>query len=634
MSLQHTFQTWRAATLSAVLVLGFAIPAASAAYVDPPSLAEQIKSGALPPIEKRLPEKPRVINLTGDLKPGKHGGDIRTIIGRTRDIRLMVVYGYARIVTYNDKFQLEPDLVESYEVKDDRSFTFHLRKGHKWSDGAPFTAEDFRYWWEDVANNKDLNPSGPPIEMLVDDEPPKVEIIDEATVRFSWSKPNPFFLPRLAGASPLFPFRPSHHLKKFHIKYTSEEELTKTLGASRNWAAAHNREDNLYEFDNPALPTLQPWMNVTKMPATRFRVVRNPYFHRVDQNGLQLPYIDTVVVSVASAQLIAAKAGAGEADLQVRNIAFNNFTFLKQGEQRNNYKTLLWKEAKGSHMALFPNMSIKDPEWRKLFRDARFRRALSLGIDRELINETLFFGLAFPANNTVLPQSPLFKKDYQTKWIKFDIRAANALLDEMGLKREGGVRRLPDGRPIEIIIETAGENQEEVDVLELVKDNWAKIGVKLFIKPSQREVFRNRIFAGETQMSVWTGWENGVPTSDFSPLELAPTSQHQYQWPMWGQYRETKGQSGEPIDMDIAKQLDALFDAWMVADTDEKRSDIWHKMLAIHADQVFSIGIVSGVLQPVVVRNTLRNVPAEGIYNWDPGSHLGMYKPDTFWLDQ
>ena len=81
-----------------------------------------------------------------------------------------------------------------------------------------------------------------------------------------------------------------------------------------------------------------------------------------------------------------------------------------------------------------------------------------------------------------------------------------------------------------------------------------------FIKPSQREVFRNRIFAGETQMSVWTGWENGVPTSDFSPLELAPTSQHQYQWPMWGQYRETKGQSGEPIDMDVAKQLDALFD--------------------------------------------------------------------------
>ncbi len=634
MSLQHTFQTWRAATLSAVLVLGFAIPAASAAYVDPPSLAEQIKSGALPPIEKRLPEKPRVINLTGDLKPGKHGGEIRTIIGRTRDIRLMVVYGYARIVTYNDKFQLEPDLVESYEVKDDRSFTFHLRKGHKWSNGAPFTAEDFRYWWEDVANNKDLNPSGPPIEMLVDDEAPKFEVIDETTVRFSWSKPNPFFLPRLAGASPLFPFRPSHHLKKFHIKHASEAELTKTLGASRNWAAAHNREDNLYEFDNPELPTLQPWMNVTKMPATRFRVVRNPYFHRVDQNGLQLPYIDTVVVSVASAQLIAAKAGAGEADLQVRNIAFNNFTFLKQGEQRNNYKTLLWKEAKGSHMALFPNLNIKDPEWRKLFRDARFRRALSLGIDRDLINETLFFGLAFPANNTVLPQSPLFKKDYQTKWIKFDIRAANALLDEMGLKRQGAVRLLPDGRPIEIIIETAGENQEEVDVLELVKDNWAKIGVKLFIKPSQREVFRNRIFAGETQMSVWTGLENGVPTADFSPLELAPSSQQQYQWPMWGQYRETKGQSGEAIDLPVAKQLDSLFDDWMAADTEPKRSDIWHKMLAIHADEVFSIGIVSGVLQPVVVRNTLRNVPAEGIYNWDPGSHLGMYKPDTFWLDQ
>jgi peptide/nickel transport system substrate-binding protein len=56
-------------------------------------------------------------------------------------------------------------------------------------------------------------------------------------------------------------------------------------------------------------------------------------------------------------------------------------------------------------------------------------------------------------------------------------------------------------------------------------------------------------------------------------------------------------------------------------------------MLSIWADEVYSIGTVAGVLQPVVVSDRLRNVPEDGIYNWDPGAHFGMYKPDGFWFD-
>jgi peptide/nickel transport system substrate-binding protein len=433
----------------------------------------------------------------------------------------------------------------------------------------------------------------------------------------------------------LFIYRPAHFLKKYHADYASEAELEERIGRARNWAVQHNRQDNMYRFDNPGLPTLQPWMNTTKPPATRFKAERNPYFHRVDENGLQLPYIDRVIMSQASAQLIPAKAGAGEVDLQARSIFFNNYTFLRAAQERNNFETYLWREAKGSHFALFPNLNINDPVWREIMRDARFRRALSLAIDRDLINEAIFFGLGIPGNNTVLPESPLFREEYRTKWTEFDIDLANKLLDEMGLTERGkrNVRLLPDGRDMNIIVETAGEATEQSDILELIKDDWASIGIKLFTKPLQREVFRNRIFAGETQISVWTGFENGVPTAAFNPVALAPTSQHSYQWPKWGQYYETSGQVGEPPDMPAAIELQDLHRQWLSAGSDEERAEVWGKMLSIHADQVLTIGVVSGVMQPIVVRNGLRNVPREGIYNWDPGAQFGMYRPDTFWFE-
>ena len=638
MSRHHGFfRSILGASAALVLTAGLApSPTAAANLVETPMFHDAVREGAMPPVERRVPTEPSVVEFTGEKQIGRHGGEIKTLVGRARDVRLLVVYGYARLVGYNEHLELEPDLLRAVEVEDERVFTMHLRKGHKWSSGDPFTAEDFRYWWEDVANNEELSPSGPPVDMLVDGAPPTFDVIDETTVRYSWPSANPSFLARLAGASPLFIYRPSAFLKKFHIKYATPDELETNAGGERSWASQHNRVDNLYQFDNPDLPTLQPWMNITRPPANRFEAVRNPYYHRIDAEGRQLPYIDRIYMSQASAQLIPAKAGSGEVDLQARAIFFNNFPFLKQGEERNDYETYLWREAKGSHVALFPNLNIDDAGWRALFRDVRFRRALSLAIDRSLINEALYFGLAFEGNNTVLPDSPLYKEEYQLKWATFDPDQADELLDAMGLtERNGdGTRLMPDGRPIEIVIETAGESTEETDVLQLITESWADIGVKLFSKPSQREVFRNRIFAGQTQMAVWTGLENGVPTPSFEPRELAVTSQHQYQWPQWGQYYETKGRSGEPVDVPEVQQLDALHQEWRDTESREKREEVWHKMLAIHADQVFTLGIVSGVKQPIVVRKGLRNVPKEAIFNWDPGAHFGIYRPDTFWFDR
>ena len=609
-------------------------------YVEPPALAERVRAGALPPVGERLPRRPLVTRLEAmGRETGRHGGRLRMLVSRAKDVRLMVVYGYARLVGYDRNLALAPDLLERVEVEDERVFTLHLRPGHRWSDGHPFTAEDFRYYWEDVANHDELSPSGPPRELLAGGRPPTFEVLDETTVRYSWDAPNPFFLPALAGARPLYVYAPSHWLRRFHVRYQDRERLDREARARgrRSWASIHNRKDSPYRNLDPEAPTLQPWRNVTPSPAQRYVFRRNPFFHRVDHAGRQLPYLDEVVMTVTDTKLIPAKTGAGESDLQVRGLGFDDFTFLKRSEERIGRRVRLWKTTKGSHVALYPNLNAKDPVWRALLRDVRFRRALSLAIDRREINLILYRGFAVQGNNTVDESSPLYRAGLRERWAGFDPGRASALLDESGLSRrdpETGLRRLPDGRPAVIVVETAGETAEQADVLELVHDTWLKAGIKLYTKPLQRETFRNRIFAGETLMSVWGGLENGTPGPGTIPAELAPTSQQQLQWPKWGQYHQSRGRTGEPCDLPAASDLLRLYDQWIGALAPGRRAAIWRRMLDIHADRTFSIGIVAAIPQPAVIHAGLRNVPERGVYNWEPGAHLGVHRMDTFWYER
>jgi peptide/nickel transport system substrate-binding protein len=618
-------------------VLAFALPAHAErpALVETPSLAADVARGALPPVDARVPLEPLIV---APEKLGRHGGELRILMGGAKDARLMVVYGYARLVRYTPSLELVPDLLKSLEVEEGRRFTFHLREGHQWSDGKPFTSEDFRYWYEDIALNDKLSPTGLTHELLVEGEKPKAEFPDALTVRYTWSKPNPLFLSKLAAPNAIYIFSPAHYLKQFHAKYADKAKLEEIIKASgqRNWAAVHTRKNTQYHNDNPDLPTLEPWVVATAPPSDRFIFKRNPFFHRIDSAGRQLPYIDSVAMSIADGKIIPVKTGAGEADLQARYLRFDNYTFLKEAEARNGYTVRLWDTAPGSQLALYPNLNVNDPMWRTLMRDVRFRHALSLAINRHEINQVIYYGLAVEGQNTVLPKSPLYKREYRTAWAQFDVRAANRLLDELGLTQRNseGIRLLADGRPLEIIVENSGESTEQADVLELIRDSWREAGIKLFTKPSQLTVFRNRIFAGETMMAIDKGIENGLPTADMAPMELAPMNQQQYEWPKWGQYVETKGKSGEAPDLPAAIELVALLKNWFQSTTHEQQAAIWEKMLKINADEVFTIGLIAGVKQPVVVSNRLKNVPETGIYNWDPGAHFGIYSTDTFWFEQ
>ncbi len=621
------------------LALPVAAGGAPERLIETPFLAERVASGELPPVAGRVPGEPLVVDLAGrNREPGLHGGTLRMFVTRSKDIRYMAAYGYARLVGYDSDYRLAPDLLRGFTVSADaRSVTLYLRRGHKWSDGHPFTTEDLRYWWEDVALNRELSPAGPPVEMLAVGRKPKVEVIDEVTIRYTWIVPNPQFLPALARARPVYIYRPAHYMKQFHADYADAGELAGRISEAKakKWARLHNRRDNLYKFDNPELPVLQPWFNTSPKNGQRYVLERNPFYHRIDINGRQLPYIDRVDLEIASAGLIPAKVSMGEATLQVRSLGFKDAPVLKRSEAKGGYVVHLWRSGAASEVALYPNLTYGDPLWRALFHDVRFRRALSLGVSRKAINKVLYFGLAEERAVAALEESPFFDASNAIAWARFDLDEANRLLDELGLRERNsaGIRRLPDGRAMEIIVETAGERREVADTLELIAATWARIGIRLLVRPMDRDILRNRAYSGRSMMVAWYGWNNGVPTADASPFELAPVDQANYSWPRWGQYHQTKGSAGEEVDLPEAERLERLYTQWTLAGSGERRAEIWREMLAIHADQVFVIGTVARAPIPLVVDAALRNVPRQGLYAWDPGAHLGIHRIDEFFFE-
>jgi len=120
-----------AISLVCALTVGLGLAGTGAVRAEePPSLKADVESGKLPPMAQRLPRTPYVVDITrSDWTLGRYGGELRTLLAKDRDIRMMVVYGYARLVGYDDRLVLVPDILERVENVESKSFTFHLRPG-------------------------------------------------------------------------------------------------------------------------------------------------------------------------------------------------------------------------------------------------------------------------------------------------------------------------------------------------------------------------------------------------------------------------------------------------------------------------------------------------------------------------
>ena len=614
-------------------------PAVAMDLRETPLLRDKVAAGGLPPIAERLPRKPLIVDLVARGREiGKPGGEVISLVGRARDIRYLSASSYGRLVGYDDTLTLAPDILERLDNVGNTIFTLVLREGHRWSDGAPFTSEDFRYYWEDIALNKELSPAGLPDYLLVGGKGPRFEILDARTIRFSWDSPNPRFLPTLAQPRDPFLYRPAHYLKRFHIRHGDKATIDEAAKKQKlkSWAALHNRMDDMFEGANPDLPTLQAWKVVTPGPASRFVFERNPFYHRIDKAGQQLPYIDRIVFDVSAPGLMAAKANSGDADLLFRGLAMSDIPILKEGEKAHKYRTLMWPYARGSELALYPNLTTADPVWRALNRDLRYRRALSLAIDRRILNNALLFGLGQEGNDTISEASTLFSPELRTLNAQYDPAEASRLLDAIGLTRRNGagIRLLPDGRELEVIVETDGESGMIVDGLLLISEFWRDVGVKLFVKPQDRTILRNRTYSGQTVMVAAQGLDLAVPTAVMPPTELAPLRQDNYSWSKWGQHIETKGASGETCDIPAANHLQSLYERWLATGDSDEQARIWREMLRNRAENVWSIGTVAGALQPIVAKIGLKNIPERAIYSWEPTSMMGVYRIDEFFWDK
>jgi peptide/nickel transport system substrate-binding protein len=600
-------------------------------FNEAPMLAELVKQGKLPPVEKRLPEEPAVVEPVEEV--GQYGGTWRRAVGNRGDMMLNARIGYESLVRWDRSGRkVIPNVAKKWTVSDNgKTYTFYLRKGMKWSDGEPFTADDIMFWYEDVVLNKDLTPAFPSW-LITGGKPGTVEKVDDFTIRFKFVKPHGLFLEYLATSSGLSLISyPKHYLRQFHPRYTSKEELDKKVKESGfdKWDKLFGAKADLNS--NPELPSIRSWILKTPSPTTYATAERNPYYWKIDTQGNQLPYIDKLYFTfLQSTESIVLKSLTGEDDMQFRYLSLANYTLLMENREKGGYQVYMWPSAEIA--AFYPNQNVKDPVLRKLFQDRRFRIALSLAINRDEINKLGFIGLGKPHAATSVKGDPYYMEEFAKAYIEYDPKRANKLLDEIGLTKRDkeGFRLRPDGKTLAITINIyPAETGMTPDVWELVRKYLEDIGIKVAIKLEDRSLWVTRTTAGESEIA---GYGTTGMHWDVDPIWYVPTANTCYWAPLYGVWYATEGKGGEEPIPEI-RELQKLYDQLKESTDPVKKLNLGRSILRSHARNIWYVGLIN-YPYPIVVKNNFRNVPKEGIvHDWRLVSP-GYWNPEQFFIKE
>jgi peptide/nickel transport system substrate-binding protein len=597
-------------------------------FQEAPQLAEMVAAGQLPPLAERLPVAEDVMVVEPIEEVGQYGGTWRRAFTGTSDFHAYGRCVYEQILRWpsNPQDPIGPGIAKEWEFSSDgTALTLHLRRGLKWSDGAPFTVDDVIFWWEDIETNPDLTPAVH-AEWTVGGEPMTIEKVDEATLTLRFAQPNGLATRMLAFHGCQWPlnferfgfFAPKHYLSEFHPKYNA---------SVTDYTLFNEKADDY----NPERPAMGAWRISSWTPGdNRIIATRNPYYWKVDPQGNQYPYIDEIRLDlVENGEVVNLKAANGELDMQFRHIQIPKYPVLQENAEQGEYRLLRWPEASGGSHVFFPNQTIDDPNLRPLFQDKRFRQALSLGIDRDQINQVVHRGLGVPRAATLVPDSPFYVPEVEQLYAAYDVAQAEALLDEIGLtKGSDGVRTYASGEPVEFLIEISETSGPRLDTVELVRQNWIALGLKPEIKTMERALFWERAIGNQVQMAVW-GMDRGLePFVD--PIYLLPFDNRSWWAPQWGVWYYEAGAAGEEPPEDIrAAQL--LFDEFKATVDPERQIEIGKQIVQMHAENVWMIGGVGMQPSIVVVKNNFRNVPEEAVTDWifmSPGN----LNPFTFFF--
>jgi len=592
-------------------------------------LAELVKAGKLPPVDQRVSDEPLVVPPVD--KIGQYGGTWHRAFLGVKDFHALGRLIYESVLRWprDPKDPVQPGLAKEWKWSaDGKELTLYFRKGLKWSDGAPFTVDDIIFWWEDIENDPNITKAVHG-EWIVNGKPMKLEKIDDLAIKLKFDAPNGLAeTVGLAFHGCQWPlgferfgfFAPKHYLTQFHPKYNKSVDY-KTF------------EDKAFNF-NPDLPVMYAWKVVKwEAGATEMVAERNPYYWKVDPEGQQLPYIDRIHFAlVENNEAINLKAIAGELDMQHRRIDFAKYTVYQENAAKGNYHLLLWSTANASNITLFPNQSYKDPKYRALMQNLKFRQALSLAIDRETINKVAFLGQGIPRTISVVRDSPLFQSDIETYYAQFDQAQAARLLEEVGLKKgTDGFYTFADGARVELIVEaTDSVSGGSMDTLELVVENWNKLGLKTELKTMSRDIYWPKACGNEVMIATWETDRGLVPMVD--PIYQFPFDERSWMGPSFGIWYKSGGKDGEEPPAHL-REVQLLYDQYKSTVDPARQLEIARQIVRKSTEGLFTIGTVGMSPGLVVVKNNFHNVMTKHTSDWlvfTPGT----MDPPQFWIEQ
>ena len=615
-------------------------------FFEAPVLAAQVASGTLPPVGERLPAEPLVIAPLERI--GRYGGTWRRAFTGPADIQNADRLEHDHLIYFDlDGRTIVPHIARTWEESaDGRTFTFHLRPGMKWSDGAPFTADDFLFAYEDVMLRDDLCPSKP-TWLRTKSGLGRIEKVDQFTVRIEFLDPNRVFTEWCAGQlvagqwarSHILSaiYLPRHFLSQFHPKYTASEQLDERSRAAGFDGWVPYFREKMLPHRNPALPTLGPWVTVKPITGEQFVLERNPFYWAVDSAGNQLPYIDRIVMRLAGdPEVLNLRAVAGELDMQDRHIQLSKVPVLHENAERGEYRILLWPDWGGNDCCVYFNQNYDDdPEIAALLRSVDFRKALSLAIDREEINELIFLGTGEPRAFLPPANTPYYPgPQFEMTCAELDRDEARRLLDDLGLNRnaEGIFQRRDRDGTLTITLEVqSGSVLDFRSVAELLERQWRQVGLNVDVAIRDRTFYNERLLANQIQVCLWN--PSGSENLWAYPFALVPYLGNTQWAPATGDWYASGGKSGKPPTPTM-KRLRDLFELGGTLPL-EKRIPIGQEIWKIHCENLFVVGTVGlspAVSGVVVVKNHFRNVP-DVAPNSPMLQNPGIARPETFFFN-
>lgn len=642
-----------------VVPLRSVVGAQESQYLEAPMLAELVASGQIPPVDQRLPINPRVVKPWSEI--GEYGGTwhraFKGLSDRWGPVKLSEEGAIQWDAPDADTTNLVANYISEWSQNDNATeYVFTLREGLKWSDGEPFTTADVQFWYDKIFLTNLFNRPGPLNVGLQGSEENlmQLEVVDELTWKVTFSVPNPLLPIRMGTdtsgmvAGPTMA-APKHYLEKYLGDDDTADQALIDAAMQANgvttwqelWyeqGPGDGRGPISFFFRNPELPIINPWRAINTPLEDPWIMERNPYYHAVDTEGNQLPYIDSVSHALfEDNQTLNLWVAQGLIDMQQRHISSIDYTFFKENEAAGDYSVITWRSA--STNAFHPNISHPDPEKAALFDDPKFREALSIAINREELNELVYNGLLKPRQASPVSGSPQYMPEFESRWIEYNPDRANQLLDELGFtERDGEGYRMRDGKTLGFTItytEALGSmNPDEVGV---VSSYWEAIGIKVSQEVLERSLLEERNRAGDIEVGVWFVDRSSVVMADprryLGVITDGPWASRYASYMahmVYGDGTTTDAVAEPPPDHPIRRMAE-LWHLIQQEPDEAARNAMMTELLSIHAEHPYMIGTVGEDPAPVIVKNNFFNV-GSGFINDDSLRNVGIARPKQFFI--